>query len=63
VHDKTFKVQYAKAGSWEVVNVPVPPVGVRDYGSRSTKSASAALTSTCIAAPTWASTPSSRGTR
>jgi threonine dehydrogenase-like Zn-dependent dehydrogenase len=31
VHDKTFKaVQYAKACSWEVVNVPVPPVGVRD---------------------------------
>ena len=31
MHDKTFKaVQYAKAGSWEVVNVPVPPAGVRD---------------------------------
>ena len=31
MHDKTFKaVQYAKACSWEVVNVPVPPVGPRD---------------------------------
>ena len=46
--DKTFKaVQYAKAGSWQVVNVPVPPVGVRDVRIKVHKSASAALASTC----------------